>query len=178
MMMTKKILLTFGLLSATCIYILHANAQQNAEATHTQTAKAQAVKIQLDAPAPEGIRPSGTLNQELPAPKIAREKISAEPSHRNYPEQPPTIPHNSRNYQIDKNFNMCLSCHSRSASPQTGAPMISVTHFYDREGQVLAAVSPRRYFCLQCHVPQADVKPARGNNFQSIDTLLQNTSGE
>lgn len=176
--MIKKILLALSLFSASCIYMLHANAQQNAEAVESKAVKTQTIKTLLDAPAPDGIRPGGTLSQELPAPKLAREKVSAEPSHRNYPEQPPTIPHNIRDYQIDSNFNMCLSCHSRGASPQTGAPMISVTHFYDREGQVLAAVSPRRYFCLQCHVPQADVKPARGNNFQSIDTLLQNTSGE
>lgn len=127
----------------------------------------------LDASAPDGIRPGGTLDQDLPAPKIPRERITAVPSSRNYPEQPPTIPHNIRGYQIDKNFNMCLSCHSRSASPQTGAPMVSITHFYDRDGQALAAVSPRRYFCVQCHLPQADIQPARGNNFHSIDAMLQ-----
>ena len=127
----------------------------------------------LDASAPDGIRPGGTLDQDLPAPKIPRERITAVPSSRNYPEQPPTIPHNIRGYQIDKNFNMCLSCHSRSASPQTGAPMVSITHFYDRDGQALAAVSPRRYFCVQCHLPQADIQPARGNSFQSIDAMLQ-----
>jgi cytochrome c-type protein NapB len=127
----------------------------------------------LDVSAPDGIRPGGTLDQDLPAPKIPRERITAVPSSRNYPEQPPTIPHNIRGYQIDKNFNMCLSCHSRSASPQTGAPMVSITHFYDRDGQALAAVSPRRYFCVQCHLPQADIQPARDNNFQSIDAMLQ-----
>lgn len=127
----------------------------------------------LDVSAPDGIRPGGTLDQDLPAAKIPRERISAVPSSRNYPEQPPTIPHNIRGYQIDKNFNMCLSCHSRSASPQTGAPMVSITHFYDRDGQALGAVSPRRYFCVQCHLPQADTQPARTNNFQSIDAMLQ-----
>lgn len=161
-----KTTLLICLISTMCITVIHSYAQN-----------ADPAVSQLDASAPDGIRPGGTLNQELPAPKIALDKISAEPSHRNYPEQPPTIPHSTRNYQIDNNFNMCLTCHSRSASPQTGAPMVSVTHFYDRDGQVLAAVSPRRYFCLQCHVPQADVKPARPNDFKSIDTLLQ-TRGE
>lgn len=131
------------------------------------------VTLRLDASAPDGIRPGGTLNQELPAPKIAKQRISAEPANRNWPEQPPMIPHSVRGYQIDKNVNMCLVCHSRSASPQTGAPMISITHFYDRDGQALAAVSPRRYFCIQCHLPQDDVKPARSNNFKSIDAMLQ-----
>lgn len=160
--MTKKILLAISVFAVFCIAIIHAQAQNSTPVTE-----------QLDAPAPDGIRPGGTLSQELPAPKIPRDSISAEPGSRNYPEQPPTIPHNIRDYQIDRNFNMCLTCHSRSASPQTGAPMVSITHFYDRDGQALAAVSPRRYFCVQCHLPQADVKPARSNNFQSIDTLLQ-----
>ncbi|MNF17837.1 Periplasmic nitrate reductase, electron transfer subunit precursor [compost metagenome] len=46
----------------------------------------------------------------------------------------------------------------------------------DRDGQALAAVSPRRYFCNQCHVPQADVKPLVGNNFETIDKLLQDNA--
>ena len=161
--MAKKILLALTLLGALGITLVHVQAQQTPAV----------ITANLDAPAPDGIRPGGTLSQDLPAPKIPRERISAQPSNRNYPEQPPTIPHNIRGYQIDKNFNMCLSCHSRSASPQTGAPMVSITHFHDRDGQTLAAVSPRRYFCVQCHLPQADVAPARTNNFQSIDAVLQ-----
>lgn len=166
--MTKKILLAISICCACGIAIIHAQAQQIPTGVTTH----------LDAPAPDGIRPGGTLDQELPAPKIPRERISAAPGNRNYPEQPPMIPHNIRGYQIDKNFNMCLTCHSRSASPQTGAPMVSITHFYDRDGQALAAASPRRYFCVQCHLPQADVQPARINNFQSIDALLQHKNGE
>ncbi|MET0357496.1 MAG: nitrate reductase cytochrome c-type subunit [Cellvibrio sp.] len=166
--MKKKILLALGIFSALFIAIIHVEAQQTAAV----------VEPKLDVSAPDGIRPGGTLNQELPAPKISRDRISADPGIRNYPEQPPTIPHNIRDYQMDKNFNMCLSCHSRSASPQTGAPMVSITHYYDRDGQALGAVSPRRYFCVQCHLPQADVKPARTNNFQSIDSVLQTDRAE
>ena len=36
--------------------------------------------------------------------------------------------------------------------------MVIVTHFLDRDGQLLASISPRRFFCLQCHVVQTDVK--------------------
>jgi cytochrome c-type protein NapB len=32
--------------------------------------------------------------------------------------------------------------------------MVSITHFMDRDGQFLASVSPRRFFCTECHVPQ------------------------
>ena len=83
------------------------------------------------------------------------------------------IPHTVRGYQLTKEFNQCLTCHSRTRSPETGAPMVSITHYLDRDNQVLAAVSPRRYFCLQCHVSQHDVAPATTNHFKSIDTVLQ-----
>ena len=47
-----------------------------------------------------------------------------------------------------------------------------ITHFMDRDGQFLASVSPRRFFCTQCHVPQNMVKPPVDNDFVDIDTLL------
>jgi nitrate reductase (cytochrome), electron transfer subunit len=50
--------------------------------------------------------------------------------------------------------------------------MVSITHFMDRDGQFLAAVSPRRYFCNQRHVPQHEVEPLVGNDFVDIDTIL------
>ncbi len=91
---------------------------------------------------------------------------------RNYPEQPPTIPHKIEGYQIDVNANRCLSCHSRTATGTSQAPMVSITHFMDRDGQFLAAVSPRRYFCTQCHIPQHEVEAPIANTFQDIDSLL------
>jgi cytochrome c-type protein NapB len=33
---------------------------------------------------------------------------------------------------------------------------------------MLADVSPRRYFCTECHVPQADVEPLVGNTFTDM----------
>jgi cytochrome c-type protein NapB len=91
---------------------------------------------------------------------------------RNYPEQPPTIPHKIDGYQVDLNSNKCLSCHSRVATGQSQAPMVSITHFMDRDGQFLASVSPRRYFCNQCHVVQTEAQPLVANDFIDIDTLL------
>ncbi|MNW21429.1 Periplasmic nitrate reductase, electron transfer subunit precursor [compost metagenome] len=43
----------------------------------------------------------------------------------------------------------------------------------DRNNNVLADVSPRRYFCTQCHVPQADAKPLVGNTFTDVETMLK-----
>jgi cytochrome c-type protein NapB len=91
---------------------------------------------------------------------------------RNWPEQPPLIPHQIDNYQIDLFVNKCLTCHSRTAVAISQAPMVSVTHFQNREGQVLAAVTPRRFFCTQCHVPQLDIQPIVGNDFKDVDTML------
>ncbi|RXF70903.1 nitrate reductase cytochrome c-type subunit [Hansschlegelia zhihuaiae] len=85
---------------------------------------------------------------------------------RNYPEQPPVIPHSIDGYQLTLNTNRCMDCHKREFTEGSGAPMISVTHFQDRDGQVLSDVTPRRYFCTACHVQQTDVTPLVPNLFQ------------
>lgn len=87
---------------------------------------------------------------------------------RNYPEQPPVIPHSIDNYQLTVRTNRCLDCHRRQYTEASGAPMISVTHFMDRDGQVLADVTPRRYFCTECHVTQTDARPLVPNTFQDM----------
>ena len=92
---------------------------------------------------------------------------------RAYPMQPPTIPHKIDNYHVDLNSNKCLSCHSRNLSADTQAPMVSVTHYMDRDGNFLASVSPRRYFCSQCHVVQTDAKPHVPNDFVDLDEMLK-----
>ncbi len=91
---------------------------------------------------------------------------------RAYPMQPPVIPHKIENYQVDLNVNKCLSCHARSRTEESQAPMVSVTHFMDRDGNFLADVSPRRYFCNQCHVPQIERKPLLENQFKDVKAVL------
>ncbi|MBB3192234.1 nitrate reductase cytochrome c-type subunit [Halomonas cerina] len=92
---------------------------------------------------------------------------------RAYPMQPPTIPHKIDNYQVDLNANRCMSCHSRVQVGESQAPMVSVTHYMDRDGNFLADLSPRRYFCNQCHVPQTDAPPVVDNTFVDIVELLR-----
>ena len=87
--------------------------------------------------------------------------------------QPPVIPHKSIHYQVDLKVNTCLSCHSRKRTQESQAPMISVTHFMDRDGNFLADVSPRWYFCRQCHVSQVERKPLVKNDFIDVDELLK-----
>jgi nitrate reductase (cytochrome), electron transfer subunit len=119
-----------------------------------------------------GLRGPAPLSEEGAAPPMLPNKNTAEKEVRNYPEQPPVIPHTIDNYQIDLNSNKCLSCHARARTAESQAPMISVTHFMDREGQFLASVSPRRYFCTECHVPQNVSNPPVSNDFVDIDTML------
>ena len=119
-----------------------------------------------------GLRGSTPLNEEGPAAPMTPQRNTAERETRNYPEQPPVIPHSIDGYQIDINGNKCLSCHARARTGESQAPMVSITHFMDRDGQFLASVSPRRYFCVQCHVPQSPVKPPIANRFVDVDTLL------
>jgi cytochrome c-type protein NapB len=108
---------------------------------------------------------------EVPAPQLARPETDRPRRMRAYPEQPPTIPHDIEGYELSVNFNKCLTCHKRTYTPQSGAPMISVTHYQDRDGQMLAGVSRRRYFCTQCHVPQTDARPLVPNTFTDMSRL-------
>ncbi|MGL4716409.1 MAG: nitrate reductase cytochrome c-type subunit [Aeromonas sp.] len=91
--------------------------------------------------------------------------------NRQYIHQPPLIPHDIRNYEVDNKVNKCLACHSFKNASAMKAPKISPTHFETRDGTTLGEVSPRRYFCLQCHVPQVDAKPLVENTFKPVDAL-------
>jgi nitrate reductase (cytochrome), electron transfer subunit len=93
------------------------------------------------------------------------------PIERNYLQQPPLIPHKTDTYNITKNFNKCMDCHAWNRYKETGATKVSMTHFKTREGQELSNISPRRYFCMQCHVPQADAKPLVANKFKPAEGI-------
>lgn len=118
------------------------------------------------------LRDAAPLDENESAPVIAKTVNSDIRQVRNYPEQPPIIPHKIDGYQIDIKYNQCLTCHARSAIEVSQAPMVSVTHFMDREGQTLASVSPRRFFCTQCHVPQSDAQLKVKNTFVDVDQVL------
>ena len=118
------------------------------------------------------LRGNVPLQDVGPAPRMLPQANTDIREIRNYPEQPPVISHTIEAYQLDANVNQCLSCHARSRTGDSQAPMVSITHFMDRDGQFLASVSPRRYFCIQCHVPQHPVKPPVANSFVDVDAIL------
>lgn len=92
---------------------------------------------------------------------------------RNYPQQPPVIPHRIDGYQLDKNFNKCMDCHSRVKAEGSKAVPVSITHYHDRDNNTLEQVPGRRYYCVQCHVGQENVNPFVNNTFQDVDQLLR-----
>ena len=116
--------------------------------------------------------------EDIPAQPIPRWVVDDVRQMRAYPEQPPVIPHSIEGYQLSVNTNRCMSCHKREFTRGSGAPMISVTHYMDRQGQMLADVSPRRYFCTACHVSQADAPALVGNTFIDMSELGVGHAGD
>jgi cytochrome c-type protein NapB len=113
----------------------------------------------------QGLR-GGTPVMQDNAPTAIKQERDHAPADRDFVQQPPLIPHTISGYQITKNFNKCMDCHAWQKTRESGATKVSVTHFRTREGQELDNISPRRYFCTQCHVAQTDAKPLVGNTFQ------------
>ncbi len=85
---------------------------------------------------------------------------------RNFQKQPPLIPHSVKGYNITQNFNKCMDCHSKERAEETGATLVAKSHYLDRDDKKLKNISPRRYFCMQCHVPQFDAKPLVENTYK------------
>lgn len=108
-----------------------------------------------------------------PAPELGNYRVIPDqaPLPRDYVQQPPLIPHKVEGYEITMNFNKCMDCHAWSRYQETGATKVSLTHFKDRDGGELSNISPRRYFCMQCHVPQTDAKPLIANTFRPAQGL-------
>ncbi|WP_035013048.1 nitrate reductase cytochrome c-type subunit [Catenovulum agarivorans] len=113
------------------------------------------------------------VTDDVAAPAIPKVIKNDVKQKRNYPMQPPVIPHNTRGYEVNTRVNKCMSCHSRDRVEESQAPMVSVTHFMDRDGNFLAEISPRRYFCNQCHVTQSDVEPVIENTFTDSKHLMK-----
>lgn len=129
--------------------------------------------LPLTAPAKDVVSLRGAVGVDEPArpPEQKRWNKDGEPMDRAYMQQPPLIPHQIKGYKVNIKYNKCLTCHSWANAKASGAPRISQTHFVDREGNALANVSPRRYFCNQCHVPQVNARPLVENTFQPVEGI-------
>jgi cytochrome c-type protein NapB len=139
---------------------------------HAQAQEAKAAEIaNVSNGGQASLRGLTELDETRPADAFKQIPKDRSPYASAYVYQPPLIPHQIRHYELSTNANKCLSCHSFKNSRESGATKISVTHYATREGQVLSDVSPRRYFCLQCHVPQVEAKPLVVNDFKPVDSL-------
>ena len=85
---------------------------------------------------------------------------------RQYRQQPPLIPHAIDQYQIDLKANQCLSCHDWTNAGERRAPTLSMTHYLDRDGNEMDHIAGTRWFCNQCHVPQANAPVLVENEFK------------
>jgi len=81
------------------------------------------------------------------------------------------IPHQVSKYKVNLKSNKCLSCHSWKNYRKEKATKISLTHYETRDGEALSNVSPRRYFCSQCHAPQTDADQLIENDFKTVGDL-------
>lgn len=97
---------------------------------------------------------------------------------RAYPGAPPQIPHNIEDSMpIMAGDNLCLDCHDKpdkwgeEVRKGKGKP-IPKSHYTGFKTQQLdpERVAGSRYFCTQCHAPQAqNVKPLVENDFKNVD---------
>ena len=120
------------------------------------------------------LRGGTEISEDSVPPQSSKWMHDSDPIMRQYVQQPPLVPHRVEGYRINKKFNKCLTCHSWSNYKTSGATKISPTHFVDHQGVEGDNVAGRRYFCLQCHVPQRQVQPIVGNSFQPIKLLDRN----
>jgi nitrate reductase (cytochrome), electron transfer subunit len=121
----------------------------------------------------DAMRGRTAIAEEAKPPPLGNAENRDVRRERAYSMQPPTIPHKIDNYQVDKNVNACLACHSRGRAPLTQAVAVSVSHYMDRDGNFLAEISPRRYFCEQCHVVQFDARTLVENRFEDVDEIIK-----
>lgn len=68
--------------------------------------------------------------------------------------QPPLIPH--RDYSITLKRNSCLNCHNPTRAKRMHTTAVPSSHLL-ADGITLKG---QKYFCSQCHVPQASNKQA------------------
>ena len=111
------------------------------------------------------LRGESGLTDNAAAPDLFKVNESG-PVERAFRQQPPLVPHRIDKYEIDLKVNQCLRCHDWPNNVKENAPKVSETHYQNRAGERLDYVAGTRWFCNQCHVPQADAKPLVENVFE------------
>ncbi|MEZ5931015.1 MAG: nitrate reductase cytochrome c-type subunit [Alphaproteobacteria bacterium] len=110
------------------------------------------------------------IDQENGAVDIAQQNTAGR-FERAYRQQPPLIPHRIEGYEIDLKVNQWLSCHDWPNNVEQGAPKVSETHYVSRDGVALDRVARTRWFCTQCHAPQANTPELVRNSFKNANDV-------
>ncbi len=84
-----------------------------------------------------------------------------------FDDQPPMVPHSIDNTRITLHENSCLGCHSKDNQKESKAARPPRSHYRTRDGEKLREISTGRYFCTQCHAPQAYTEPLVENEFRN-----------
>jgi len=114
----------------------------------------------------ESLRGDQDLTAASAAPVKYKVEVVQGGFERSYKEQPPMIPHGIDKYSIDLRQNGCLKCHSEATAEKENTKPTPESHFLDRDGNKLDKISPRRYFCNQCHTVQVEGDPLVVNVFK------------
>lgn len=115
----------------------------------------------------QSLRGGTALDEGGHTPKLHQQNTSGRFT-KAYRQQPPLIPHKIDRYQVNLKVNQCMRCHDWPGNVDAGAPKISETHYISRDGVALDHVARTRWFCTQCHVPQANAPALIGNNFEPV----------
>ena len=126
----------------------------------------------LVAPAPARAEMVESLRGGAAIPDVTRPetlhklKQDDEKIPRTYKQQPPLVPHKVAKYRVNLKENRCLSCHDKANYKEEEATLTGKSHYVDRNGKTHETVVKSRYFCIQCHVPQAEARPLVENTFR------------
>lgn len=93
-----------------------------------------------------------------PADAVASYPVKGTAIERTFVHQPPLIPHKD-SYSISADKNGCLTCHSVEKAARMKATAIDKSHV-----KANGEFNGQYYFCVQCHVAQADNKQALVGN--------------
>lgn len=94
------------------------------------------------------------VSTALAADAVPTYPVKGKAIERTFIHQPPLIPHKD-SYSITTKKNGCLSCHSTEKAAKMKATAVDKSHL-DSDGKF----NNEYYFCVQCHVAQADNKDA------------------
>lgn len=91
---------------------------------------------------------------------VAGEPGETRPLARPYDNAPPLVPHSTDGMTLARTQNDCLDCHIEGDEVDDGhvATKIPASHFVNEftGTKTTTTVVGNRYYCLQCHVPQAN----------------------